>query len=154
MQKQPIAKIRLASGEVGYYDDYSRIYLSVANPEAYIYPGTNLFQIKRSIKSGRLRLIEGSLSEPVVEQPAVTSGICSPKAPEVVMEVKDEVASEEVTPVAEEDVQAEVEAAEVEVPEEVKVEEVSVPEEEMAPETEPKPARRKRKSKEEVQTEE
>ena len=70
------------------------------------------------------------------------------------MEVKDEVASEEVTPVAEEDVQAEVEAAEVEVPEEVKVEEVSVPEEEMAPETEPKPARRKRKSKEEVQTEE
>ena len=88
MQKQPIAKIRLASGEVGYYDDYSRIYLSVANPEAYIYPGTNLFQIKRSIKSGRLRLIEGSLSEPVVEQPIVTSGICSPKAPEVVVEVK------------------------------------------------------------------
>ena len=112
MQKQPIAKIRLASGEVGYYDDYSRIYLSVANPEAYIYPGTNLFQIKRSIKSGRLRLIEGSLSEPVVE------------------------------------------AAEVEVPEEVKAEEVSVPEEEIAPETEAKPARRKRKPKEEIQTEE
>ena len=149
MQKQPIAKIRLASGEVGYYDDYSRIYLSVANPEAYIYPGTNLFQIKRSIKSGRLRLIEGSLSEPVVEQPIVTSGICSPKAPEVVVEVKDEATPEEAVPVVEENM-----SAEVEVPEEVKAEEVSVPEEEIAPETEAKPARRKRKPKEEIQTEE
>ena len=149
MQKQPIAKIRLASGEVGYYDDYSRIYLSVANPEAYIYPGTNLFQIKRSIKSGRLRLIEGSLSEPVVEQPVVTSSICSPKAPEVVVEVKDEVTPEEAVPEVEENMSAEVEA-----PEEVKVEEVSAPEEEMTPETETKPARRKRKSKEEAQTEE
>ena len=154
MQKQPIAKIRLASGEVGYYDDYSRIYLSVANPEAYIYPGTNLFQIKRSIKSGRLRLIEGSLSEPVVEQPIVTSGICSPKAPEVVVEVKDEATPEEAVPVVEENMSAEVEAAEVEVSEEVKAEEVSVPEEEIAPETEAKPARRKRKPKEEIQTEE
>ena len=149
MQKQPIAKIRLASGEVGYYDDYSRIYLSVANPEAYIYPGTNLFQIKRSIKSGRLRLIEGSLSEPVVEQPVVTSSICSPKAPEVVVEVKDEVTPEEAVPEVEENMSTEVEA-----PEEVKVEEVSAPEEEMTPETETKPARRKRKSKEEIQTEE
>ena len=149
MQKQPIAKIRLASGEVGYYDDYSRIYLSVANPEAYIYHGTNLFQIKRSIKSGRLRLIEGSLSEPVVEQPIVTSGICSPKAPEVVVEVKDEATPEEAVPVVEENI-----SAEVEVPEEVKAEEVSVPEEEIAPETEAKPARRKRKPKEEIQTEE
>ena len=149
MQKQPIAKIRLASGEVGYYDDYSRIYLSVANPEAYIYPGTNLFQIKRSIKSGRLRLIEGSLSEPVVEKPVVTSGISTPKAPEVAVEVKAEVVSEEAVPVVEEDV-----PAKAETPEEVKVEEVSAPEEEIAPETEAKPARRKRKPKEEIQTEE
>ena len=149
MQKQPIAKIRLASGEVGYYDDYSRIYLSVANPEAYIYPGTNLFQIKRSIKSGRLRLIEGSLSEPVVEQPIVTSGICSPKAPEVVMEVKTEATPEKAVPVVEENMSTEVEAHE-----EIKAEKVSVPEEEIAPETEAKPARRKRKSKEEAQTEE
>lgn len=149
MQKQPIAKIRLASGEVGYYDDYSRIYLSVASPEAYIYPGTNLFQIKRSIKSGRLRLIEGSLSEPVLEKPVATSGICTPKAPEVVVEVKDEATPEEAVPVVEENM-----SAEVEVPEEVKAEEVSVPEEEIAPETEAKPARRKRKPKEEIQTEE
>lgn len=145
MQKQPIAKIRLASGEVGYYDDYSRIYLSVANPEAYIYPGTNLFQIKRSIKSGRLRLIEGSLSEPVVEKPVVTSGISSPKAPEVVVEVKPEAIPEEATPVVKEEELAEVET---------KVEEASAPAEEIATEAEVKPARRKRKPKEEVQVEE
>lgn len=148
MQKQPIAKIRLASGEVGYYDDYSRIYLSVANPEAYIYPGTNLFQIKRSIKSGRLRLIEGSLSEPVVEKLVVTSDISSPKAPEVVIEVKPEAIPEEATPVVKE------EPAEVETPIETKVEEASAPAEEISTEAEVKPARRKRKPKEEVQAEE
>ena len=149
MQKQPIAKIRLASGEVGYYDDYSRIYLSVANPEAYIYPGTNLFQIKRSIKSGRLRLIEGSLSEPVVEKPVVASGITSPRAPEVVVEVKAEVALEEAAPVVTEEV-----PAKAETPTETKVEETSTPAEEIATEAEIKPARRKRKPKEEIQTEE
>lgn len=71
MNKQPIARIRLAYGEVGYYDEYSRIYLSVTSPEAYIYPGTNLFQIKKSIKSGRLRLIEGSLTEPAEKKSVI-----------------------------------------------------------------------------------
>ena len=72
-----------------------------------------------------------------------------PKAPEVVMEVKAEATPEEAVPVVEENM-----SAEVEVPEEVKAEEVSVPEEEIAPETEAKPSRRKRKPKEEIQTEE
>jgi hypothetical protein len=56
-----IAEIRLAPGEVGYYDDYSRIYLSTQNPSAYVYAGTNTVQIRKSVQSGRLRLISGSL---------------------------------------------------------------------------------------------
>lgn len=58
-----IAKIKLANGQVGYYDDYSKIYLTPSRPEAYITSGTNLYQIKKSIKSGRLKLVEGSLTE-------------------------------------------------------------------------------------------
>ena len=62
MARQAIAVIALAPGEIGYYDDYSRIYLSNENPKAVIYAGTNLFQIRKSIASGRLRLVQGSLS--------------------------------------------------------------------------------------------
>lgn len=59
MAKTPIAEIKLAPGEVGYYDEYSKIYLSSANQSAIIYSGTNCTQIKRSIQSGRLRLVRG-----------------------------------------------------------------------------------------------
>lgn len=61
MAREIIAEIRLAPGEVGYYDDYSRIYLSTAKPSAYVYSGMNTTQIRRSIRSGRLRLVSGSL---------------------------------------------------------------------------------------------
>ena len=49
MARQAIAVIALAPGEIGYYDDYSRIYLSNESPKAVIYAGTNLFQIRKSI---------------------------------------------------------------------------------------------------------
>lgn len=61
MTRKAIAVIALSPGEIGYYDDYSRIYLSNSSPRATIYSGTNLYQIRKSIKSGRLRLVEGSL---------------------------------------------------------------------------------------------
>lgn len=63
-----IAEIRLAPGEVGYYDDYSRIYLNSARPTAKIYAGMNTTQIRRSIRSGRLRIISGSLEVPQLKQ--------------------------------------------------------------------------------------
>ena len=63
--KEPIARIALAPGQVGYYDEYSRIYLTIGTPEATIYSGTNCAQIRRSIKSGRIRLLSGSLGAPV-----------------------------------------------------------------------------------------
>lgn len=61
MTRKAIAVIALSPGEIGYYDDYSRIYLNNSSPRATIYSGTKLYQIRKSIKSGRLRLVEGSL---------------------------------------------------------------------------------------------
>lgn len=68
-----IAEIRLAPGEVGYYDDYSRIYLNASRPTAKIYAGMNTVQIRKSIRSGRLRLVSGSLNvaPKTEEKPAV-----------------------------------------------------------------------------------
>ena len=83
-----IAEIRLAPGEVGYYDDYSRIYLNSAKPTAKIYSDTNTVQIRRSIRSGRLRLISGSLNvaPPKAKEPVKQEA--KPAKPEVKIEEK------------------------------------------------------------------
>lgn len=60
---EQIAVIRLSPGQVGYYDELSRIHLTSGNPERAIYAGTNCAQLRKSVKSGRLRLISGSLGE-------------------------------------------------------------------------------------------
>lgn len=60
---EQIAVIRLSPGQVGYYDELSRIHLTIGNPERAIYAGTNCAQLRKSVKSGRLRLISGSLGE-------------------------------------------------------------------------------------------
>ena len=119
MSNTIIAQVKLASGEVGYYDDYSRLYLTISNPIGVIYSGMNLTQIKHSVKSGRLKLISGSLygeaTKPVkVETPVKTEPVKPVEEPKkeepVVEEVKpvDEVkTAEEVvepTPVVEEEV--------------------------------------------------
>jgi hypothetical protein len=63
MSKEIIAVIRLSTGEVGYYDELSRIHLTIGNPQKEVVAGTNCTQLRRSVKSGRLRLLSGSLGE-------------------------------------------------------------------------------------------
>lgn len=153
MQKRiPIATIKLAPGEAGYYDEYSRIYLSSTRPDAVIYSGTNCTQIKRSIKSGRLRLVSGGFDKPVTEsvieqQPHVTTE--EAKETPVQEEVK---AEEEVAPTIVTEEQAPEEVKE-EVPvreEEVKAEETPIVEE--VKETPVKKSRRKNRKQETVET--
>lgn len=84
--KEPIARIALAPGQVGYYDEYSRIHLTIGAPEATIYSGTNCAQIRRSIKSGRIRLLSGSLGAPV----APFRIIDTPSGKKIVSNVKKE----------------------------------------------------------------
>ena len=154
MQKRiPIATIKLAPGEAGYYDEYSRIYLSSTRPDAVIYSGTNCTQIKRSIKSGRLRLVSGGFDKPVTEP------VVEQQTPVITEEVKK-------VPVQEEEVKTEEEVAptvvtEEQAPEEVK-EEVPVQEEEVKAEETPvveevkeapvKKSRRKNRKQETVET--
>ena len=129
MQKRiPIATIKLAPGEAGYYDEYSRIYLSSTRPDAVIYSGTNCTQIKRSIKSGRLRLVSGGFDKPVTE-PVIEQQV--PVATEEAKEV----------PVQEEEVKTEEEVASAVVEEqapEVK-EEIEIPVQEVENKTEEAP---------------
>lgn len=63
--REIIATIKLAPGQVGYYDEYSKIHLTIAHPETAIYSGTNCAQIRRSIKAGRIILTSGTLGAEV-----------------------------------------------------------------------------------------
>ena len=92
-----IAEIRLAPGEVGYYDDYSRIYLNSARPTAKIYAGMNTTQIRRSIRSGRLRLISGSLNPEIKQEEKPVKPAPKAEKPEIKNEVKTENVQEEIS---------------------------------------------------------
>ena len=156
-KKTVIAEVRLAPGEVGYYDDYSHIYLNINRPSALIYSGTNCTQLKRSVKSGRLRLISGGFDVIPEEKKEVIKVNTSKaeKTEETVKEVIPEIIPEPVKeePVVVEEVKAEVtEEPQVEVKEEVVAPaEVEVTEEAEAPKKRP---RKSKKTEEEVKVEE
>lgn len=136
-----IAEIRLAPGEVGYYDDYSRIYLNSARPTAKIYAGMNTTQIRRSIRSGRLRLISGSLNPEIKQEEKPVKPAPKAEKPVTKDEVKTENIPEEVPaePIAEK-TEPEIQLAEEPVIEEIPAEETPVEEE-----TPVKPKRSRRK---------
>lgn len=155
MQKRiPIATIKLAPGEAGYYDEYSRIYLSSTRPDAVIYSGTNCTQIKRSIKSGRLRLVSGGfdkpVTEPVVEQqtPVITEEVKEVPVQEEEVKTEEEVAP---TIVTKEQAPEEVKE-EVPVQEEVEIKTEEVPVVEEVKEIPVKKSRRKNRKQETVET--
>ena len=64
---KPIAKIRLAQGNVGLYDSLTNIRLTKAAPEAIVYSESNVANIKKAIKEGKVVLKEGSLSSLQIE---------------------------------------------------------------------------------------
>lgn len=65
MTRTPIATIKLAPGRVGFYDEYSRIHLTLSSPTATVYSGTNCAQLRRSVKAHVIEVIAGSLGEEV-----------------------------------------------------------------------------------------
>lgn len=146
MARQAIAVIALAPGEIGYYDDYSRIYLNNENPKAVIYAGTNLFQIRKSIASGRLRLVQGSLSGEADAKNTKTVEVKPVITPEP---VKEEVKAEPIVEVPKEEKKVEpIAETPTEVPTEEAVEQTEVAETiETVEETEPAPKAKRRTKK-------
>lgn len=132
MNKEIIAVVRLMPGQVGFYDPLSRIHLTMGAPEKAIFVGTNVSQIKKSIRSGRLKLVSGSLDSGVATMKIVSKNgklvaVVEPANPAkrvkadllAVEPVKETVSAPviEETPVAEE-VEVKVEEAPAEAPSE------------------------------------
>ena len=59
---QPIAIVRLAPGEVGYYDPYTKIHLTLSRKEATVYNYMNTSRLKTAIADRILILKAGSLN--------------------------------------------------------------------------------------------
>ena len=62
--RKPIANIRIAAGNPGWYDSLTNIHLTIARPTAFVYEGQNVTNIKKGIRYRLVSLIEGDL-EPI-----------------------------------------------------------------------------------------
>jgi len=100
-----IAKIGLAPGRIGYYDEVSGINLTTAKSVVDILPGTNTSKISEDIKLGKIVLIQGSLNIVHKQNSAYRR---SPelfiKKETVAPTIKEVKAEKPVTPVVEEEV--------------------------------------------------
>lgn len=129
--RAPIAKIRISAGNPGWYDPLTNIHLTITRPEAFVYEGQNVTNIKNAVAFKLVSVIEGELEARLVE---------TETAPVVQEEVKVEEVIEEVREVVTEEPVVEEKAEEV--VEEVK-EEVEVKEEKPAKKTTKKAAKKK-----------
>lgn len=59
--RKAIAKIRLAPGNVAWYDPLSNVYLTLTSPEAFIYDDDNISNVKNGIRHNCIILKEGIL---------------------------------------------------------------------------------------------
>ena len=112
-----IAKVKLAPGNVAWYDSLTNIYITLESPEAFVYEGDDLTNIKEAIRHNCVLLKEGtfpSLGE--VQEIEVEE-----KVEELQQEVKDEVVQQEEKLVEEAQDEVEIEVQQ-EVKEEVKEE--------------------------------
>lgn len=103
--RAPIAKLRIAAGNPGWYDPLTNIHLTITRPEAFVYEGSNTTNIKKGVAHRLVYVVEGSLAteEVVVEQPQETVAV-KEEVREVAPQVEtktEEVATEEIVQVEE-----------------------------------------------------
>ena len=100
--RAPIAKLRIAAGNPGWYDPLTNIHLTITRPEAYIYEGYNTTNIKKGIAHHLLHIVEGSLvtEEVTIEQEEVKVKEVREVASQV-EEKTEEIATEEIVQIEE-----------------------------------------------------
>lgn len=66
--RAPIAKIRISAGNPGWYDPLTNIHLTITRPDAFVYEGQNVTNIKTAVSFKLVHVVEGEL-EPIKESP-------------------------------------------------------------------------------------
>lgn len=122
--RAPIAKIRISAGNPGWYDPLTNIHLTITRPDAFVYEGQNVTNIKTAVSFKLVHVIEGEL-EPIKESPIITTDKVEEEVGEVITEVEETEDKEESQVPAEEEVKEEIiEEESVEKVEEIEKEEV------------------------------
>ena len=70
--RAPIAKIRIAAGNPGWYDPLTNIHLTITRPDAFVYEGQNVTNIKTAVSFKLVHVVEGEL-EPIKESPIIAT---------------------------------------------------------------------------------
>lgn len=110
--RAPIAKVRIASGNPGWYDPLTNIHLTIARPEAYVYEGQNTSNIKKGVAHRLVFIIEGSLNtEKEIKEQNNIEAIAVNEVREVILQ--EEVTSEKEELTAVEDIPTNKEVTEV-----------------------------------------
>lgn len=118
--RAPIAKIRISAGNPGWYDPLTNIHLTITRPDAFVYEGQNVTNIKTAVSFKLVHVIEGEL-EPIKESPIITTDKVEEEVGEVITEVEETEDKEESQVPAEEEI---IEEESVEKVEEIEKEEV------------------------------
>ena len=116
--RAPIAKIRISAGNPGWYDPLTNIHLTITRPDAFVYEGQNVTNIKTAVSFKLVHVIEGEL-EPIKESPIITTDKVEEEVGEVITEVEETEVKEESQVPAEESVEKVEEIEKEEVVEEV-----------------------------------
>ena len=105
--RAPIAKIRISAGNPGWYDPLTNIHLTITRPDAFVYEGQNVTNIKTAVSFKLVHVIEGEL-EPIKESPIITTDKVEEEVGEVITEVAETEDKEESQVPAEEEVKEEI----------------------------------------------
>ena len=105
--RAPIAKIRISAGNPGWYDPLTNIHLTITRPDAFVYEGQNVTNIKTAVSFKLVHVIEGEL-EPIKESPIITTDKVEEEVGEVITEVEETEDKEESQVPAEEEVKKEI----------------------------------------------
>lgn len=67
--RAPIAKIKISAGNPGWYDPLTNIHLTITRPDAIVYEGSNLSNIKLGVTHKLIYVVEGELEPKQVSVP-------------------------------------------------------------------------------------
>lgn len=100
--RAPIAKIRISAGNPGWYDPLTNIHLTITRPEAIVYEGQNVSNIKNAIVHKLVFVTAGDIDAATKVVPAVAVNEVREVINEPVKEEKVVEPAEEIKEVVEE----------------------------------------------------
>ena len=93
MTKKIIAVVKLAPGNIGWYDALTGIHLTLARPTSNVYSGSNTTNLTKALRERVIELVTGSLIEGN-QEPTINSAPLNTMVVDIKEEVKEEVKEE------------------------------------------------------------